>query len=169
MEKMNGDANITAISESLRAGVPRFVYVSTVENNLPDFFLRGYFHGKRRAEQALQDAYPRTGVILRPGMIHGTRNVPLPKSVLGVSELPLPLWALGKPLEMLLTLPPFKLARDNLPGMKALLAPPIARDSLARVAVAAATGGVDAVGPERVLSVNDIAREDRRLLETPPK
>ena len=41
MEKMNGDANINAISESLRAGVPRFVYISTVENNLPEFLLKG--------------------------------------------------------------------------------------------------------------------------------
>ncbi len=61
MEKINGDANINAISESLRSGsdfsvvysyvqlicvqkisgVPKFVYVSTVENNLPNFVLSG--------------------------------------------------------------------------------------------------------------------------------
>ena len=42
MEKMNGDANIIAVSEALNAGVQRFVYISTVENNLPDFVLKGY-------------------------------------------------------------------------------------------------------------------------------
>jgi ABC-type sugar transport system substrate-binding protein len=41
MEKVNGDANITAITEANKAGVPRFVYVSTVENNLPAFVLHG--------------------------------------------------------------------------------------------------------------------------------
>lgn len=82
-------------------GVPRFVYVSTVENNLPDFVLKGYFHGKRRTEEALIDAYPETGVILRPGFIHGTRDVPLPSKVLGMTnpvgdKVSLPLWAVGK-------------------------------------------------------------------------
>ena len=58
MEKVNGDANIRAISESLNAGrnitfqdikhliyviigIPRFTYVSTVESNLPSFILKG--------------------------------------------------------------------------------------------------------------------------------
>jgi hypothetical protein len=35
--------------------VERFVYVSTVENNLPEFVLKGYFHGKQRAEAAVLD------------------------------------------------------------------------------------------------------------------
>lgn len=37
----------------LNSGVERFVYVSTVENNLPDFVLKGYFRGKQRAEAAV--------------------------------------------------------------------------------------------------------------------
>ena len=41
MEQINGDANILAVSEALKAGVTRFVYLSTVENNLPDFVLKG--------------------------------------------------------------------------------------------------------------------------------
>ena len=48
MEKINGDANILAVSEALKAGVPRFVYISTVENNLPDFVLKGYVSQDRR-------------------------------------------------------------------------------------------------------------------------
>jgi hypothetical protein len=35
------------------AGVKNFVYVSTVESNLPSFVLKGYFNGKRRAEKAV--------------------------------------------------------------------------------------------------------------------
>lgn len=154
MQKVNGDANITAIRAAAAAQVPRFVYVSTVENNLPAFVLRGYFDGKRRTEQALLEAFPHTGVVLRPGFIHGTRQVPLG----GDKTLALPLWLLGKPLESLFSLPPVRLLRDNVPGMQAVLARPIARDDLARVAVAAATGAT----PAGVLSVDDIVREATR-------
>ena len=46
MEKINGDANILLASEALKVtDIKRFVYLSTVENNLPDFVLKGYFHG----------------------------------------------------------------------------------------------------------------------------
>ena len=43
MEKINGDANILACSKGLELKVPRFVYVSTVENNLPEFILKGTY------------------------------------------------------------------------------------------------------------------------------
>jgi nucleoside-diphosphate-sugar epimerase len=42
MEKINGDANINAVNACRQAGIQRFSYISTVENNLPDFILRGY-------------------------------------------------------------------------------------------------------------------------------
>jgi uncharacterized protein YbjT (DUF2867 family) len=102
MEKINGDANILAVSETLRAHIPRFVYISTVENNLPDFLLKGYFNGKRRTENALIDAFPMTGVVLRPGFIYGTRNIPLPSHLFFglqntfMDHISLPLWLLGK-------------------------------------------------------------------------
>jgi len=171
MEKINGDANITAISACLNAGVPRFVYVSTVENNLPEFVLKGYFHGKRRTEEALIDAYPETGVILRPGFIHGTRDVPLPPKVLGVTnplgdKLSLPLWAVGKPLELLFSLPPVLYARESIPGMQAILALPVSVQALARVAIAAAIGEAQ-VGPDRILSTKLIHKESDRLQEAP--
>lgn len=37
------------------------MYVSTVENNLPEFVLRGYFHGKQRAEAAVLEKCVREG------------------------------------------------------------------------------------------------------------
>ena len=46
MEKINGDANILLVNESAAAGVKKIIYVSTVENDLPEFFLRGYEHSK---------------------------------------------------------------------------------------------------------------------------
>ena len=41
MERINGDANILACSKGLELKVPRFVYISTVDNNLPEFILKG--------------------------------------------------------------------------------------------------------------------------------
>ena len=41
----------------------------------PGAVLRGYFEGKRHAEKVLLQSFPETGVALRPGFIHGTRNV----------------------------------------------------------------------------------------------
>lgn len=154
MERINGDANINAIQEAKRAGIPRFVYVSAVENNLPDFFLRGYFHGKRRTEEALLAAYPEHGVVLRPGFLHGDRKVTLPMSP-SHRQVNLPLWVLGKPLQGLFSLPPVQYLREAVPGMKAVLAPPIAVEDLAKAAVTAALGQLPL---PQVLDIEDILR-----------
>lgn len=138
MEKINGDANILAIEESLKAKVPRFVYVSAVESNLPDFVLPGYFRGKRRAEAALHEKFGDNGIVLRPGFIHGTRTVPVP----AVGDLHLPLWVVGKPLETIFSASPFRFVRDNVPGMQALLAQPVSVEDLAKVGVASAVGDI---------------------------
>lgn len=156
MEKVNGDANIAAIGAALSTGVPKFVFVSTAENNLPDFVLKGYFHGKRRAEQALLDAFPAVGagLVLRPGFIYGTRVVPLPAGVpMPTNKLHLPLGLLGKPMEMLFSLPPVKAVRNTVPGMQMLLAPPVSVQNVGRVAAAAALGD-DAVANVVTKKVN---------------
>lgn len=161
MEKINGDANINAIQTALKAGIPRFVYVSTVENNLPSFFLKGYFNGKRRAEKALLETYPQTGYVLRPGFIHGTRNVPLPSNPIAKS-LDIPLWVLGKPMEKIFNFAPIRLLRHSLPGLKAILAPPVSRENLGKVAVAAALGEIPSSNREAskgILTIEDIQRE----------
>ena len=41
MERMNGDANILAASEAICAKAKRFIYISTSENTLPEFVLKG--------------------------------------------------------------------------------------------------------------------------------
>ena len=70
----------------------------TIRNILLTTAEISYFNGKRRAEQALLDAYPDKGVVLRPGFIYGTRAVPLPAAVQPITgpELKIPLWLLGK-------------------------------------------------------------------------
>ena len=106
MEKINGDANLLLASEALKVtDIKRFVYLSTVENNLPDFVLKGYFNGKKRAEQAILDAYQNQAWILRPGFMYGTRDVPFnlrpPSPTSSSTEssgsiLSIPLWLLGR-------------------------------------------------------------------------
>jgi len=145
MEKINGDLNIRAVSESLKSGVKRFVYISTVENTLPSFVLHGYFNGKRRAEEAVLDSFPSAGAVLRPGFMYGDRQV---------GTVSIPLGLLGKPLEYFLSLPGAG-SLQNLPGMKAIFALPLPVESVGLVAAAAAMGkeGISLTG---VLSIPDI-------------
>ena len=54
-----------------------------------EFFLPGYFKGKRNAEQALFNLFPNSGVAVRPGFMHGTRqvgSVGIPLSAVGGSN-----------------------------------------------------------------------------------
>lgn len=45
------------------AGVPKFIYVSVHDYNLPEFALdSGYFKGKRRAEAEILNKYPSSGM-----------------------------------------------------------------------------------------------------------
>eukprot|EP00607_Mallomonas_marina_P010045 CAMPEP_0182419654 /NCGR_PEP_ID=MMETSP1167-20130531/4060_1 /TAXON_ID=2988 /ORGANISM="Mallomonas Sp, Strain CCMP3275" /LENGTH=218 /DNA_ID=CAMNT_0024594687 /DNA_START=134 /DNA_END=790 /DNA_ORIENTATION=- len=147
MERVNGDYNIKVVSEAIKAGVSRFVYVSTVENNLPSFVLRGYFNGKRRAEEAVLDGFPDTGTILRPGFMYGDRQV---------GPVTLPLGIVGRPLQSLLSLPGAS-TLQSLPGMKALLASPLPVQEVGLVAAAAAAGRKDlSLSLSGVLRVEDI-------------
>lgn len=51
--------------------------------------LKGYFQGKRDAEQELFEQYPETGVALRPGFIYGSRDVGSGTLPLGIVGAPL--------------------------------------------------------------------------------
>ncbi len=162
MEKMNGDANILAQKESVKQGVPRFVYISTVENTLPEFVLKGYFHGKRRAEQSLLDLYPdRTGIVLRPSFVFGTRDVSPTTQI--------PLGLLGAPLKAILGLPGFNHLK-HLPFMRAILACPVSVEDVGLVAAAAAAPPeallpfeVSTVTSESIIPEDDITKIAEKL------
>ncbi|CAI7869853.1 unnamed protein product, partial [Closterium sp. NIES-54] len=65
MERINGDATVVAVDAAKDCGVRKFVFVSVHDYNLPDFAKQnGYFNGKKRAETAVLDAFPNTGVVL---------------------------------------------------------------------------------------------------------
>jgi nucleoside-diphosphate-sugar epimerase len=135
MERINGTANEVAIAAAAAAGIPRFVFVSVHEYNLPGFVTGsiGYFTGKRSAERAVLASFPDGGYVLRPGFIYGKRLV-------GSQTLPLDL--VGRPLEAALEgglgrlLSPLR----SLPGSDVLLAPPVSVEAVAAAAVACAAG-----------------------------
>ena len=127
MEKINGDANCLAVSECLRENVPKFVFLSTVENNLPDVILKGYFNGKRRAENAVLDAYPDTGTVLRPSFIYGCREV---------GNISIPLGPVGKLLETVFQLPGINMLKSTIPGGRAIFATPVSVENVGLVAAA---------------------------------
>lgn len=138
MRKVNGDANVAAIDAAHVAGVKRFVYISAINFGFPSFILRGYYEGKKAAEDALRSKFPYGGVILRPGFIHGDRQV---------GRIKVPLGIVGGPLEMVL-----KNVRSasQIPLIGSLLLPPLKVTSVAKAAVRAAT---DNAVPPGVLDV----------------
>eukprot|EP00250_Pteridium_aquilinum_P001553 c11747_g1_i2 orf=228-1085(+) len=143
MRKVNGDANVSAIDAAYASGVKRFVYISAFNFGFPSFILRGYYEGKKAAEDALRAKFPYGGVILRPGFIYGDRQV---------GSIKVPLGILGGPLEMVL-----KNAKSasQIPVIGPLLAPPVKVTSVAKAAVRAAT---DNAVPPGVLDIWGINR-----------
>ena len=137
MRRVNGDANVAAICEAKRQGVPRFCYVSAQLPPLPavaeQALLAGYADGKRLAEAALFREYPQTGIALRPWVVYGDRKVS--------SLVTLPLGMVFGPLAALqkrvLSSGGRALAQTPLIGAAAL--PPNSVEAVAKAAVAAAT------------------------------
>ncbi|KAK1273937.1 hypothetical protein QJS04_geneDACA016437 [Acorus gramineus] len=143
MYKINGTANISAIRAAAEQGVKRFVYISATDFGLVNYLLQGYYGGKRAAEAELLAKFPYGGVILRPGFIHGTRQV---------GSMKVPLGVVGSPLEMIL-----QHARplNRIPLIGSLFTPPVNVTSVAKVAVRAAT---DIVFPPGIVDVYGILR-----------
>jgi len=77
-ERVNGDAGILVALEAERAGVDRFVYVSS--STTPPTVREAYIEAKRRAEAAVEDLEMGT-VILRPGPVYGTDQPHFPAVV----------------------------------------------------------------------------------------
>ncbi|EEC73398.1 hypothetical protein OsI_07649 [Oryza sativa Indica Group] len=53
MYKINGTANINAISVAAEKGIKRFVYVSAADFGFVNYLLQGYYEGKRATEAEL--------------------------------------------------------------------------------------------------------------------
>lgn len=143
MYKINGTANINAIRAAAEQGVKRFVYISAADFGVVNYLLQGYYEGKRVAETELLTKFPYGGVILRPGFIHGTRRV---------GSMKIPLGVIGSPLEMVLQ---YAKPLNQVPLVGPLFTPPVSVNSVAKVAVRAAT---DPVFPPGIVDVHGIRR-----------
>ncbi|XP_010461040.1 PREDICTED: uncharacterized protein At1g32220, chloroplastic [Camelina sativa] len=124
MKRINGEANVIAVTAAKDFGVPKFVLITVHDYNLPPFILSsGYFTGKRNAEAELLSKYPTSGVVLRPGFIYGKRKV---------NGIEVPLDLVGEPLDKIYGSAE-RLIRPlrALPASDLLLAPPVNVDDLA--------------------------------------
>ncbi|XP_010549947.1 PREDICTED: uncharacterized protein At1g32220, chloroplastic [Tarenaya hassleriana] len=142
MFKINGTANINAVKAAAEQGVKRFVYISAADFGIMNYLLRGYYEGKRATEAEILDKFSNRGIILRPGFIHGTRQV---------GRIKLPLSIIGGPLEMVLKHAKFL---TKVPLVGPLLIPPVKVTSVAKVAVHSATADLDF--PSGVIDVHQI-------------
>jgi len=131
MRAVNGDANIAIARAAAAGGVKRFVHVSAAEYGVIEGLIPGYFQGKRAADAEVARLFGSRGTVLRPGMVHGTRQA---------GPVQLPLWLLGAPLEAVGASQPGTALRAALGRFGGVLTPAIGVDT---VAVAAATGAGD--------------------------
>ncbi|KAG5524272.1 hypothetical protein RHGRI_031068 [Rhododendron griersonianum] len=133
LQRINGEANVVAVTAAKDYGIPKFIFISVHDYNLPSFLLSsGYFTGKRKAESEVLSKYPTSGVVLRPGFIYGKRRV---------DGFEIPLDLIGQPLERFLSATEnFTKPLSSLPGSDLFLAPPVSVDD---VALAAINGVVD--------------------------
>ncbi|XP_010478644.1 PREDICTED: uncharacterized protein At1g32220, chloroplastic [Camelina sativa] len=124
MKRINGEANVIAVTAAKDFGVPKFVLITVHDYNLPPFILSsGYFTGKRNAEAELLSKYPTSGVVLRPGFIYGKRKV---------NGIEVPLDMVGEPLDKIYgSAERFIRPLRALPASDLLLAPPVNVDDLA--------------------------------------
>ncbi|XP_059451633.1 uncharacterized protein At1g32220, chloroplastic-like isoform X2 [Corylus avellana] len=141
MHRINGTANINAIKAAAEQCVKRYIYISAADFGLINYLLKGYYEGKRATEKELLTKFPYGGVILRPGFIHGTRQV---------GRMKLPLSLIGAPLEMVLR---YAKALTRIPLVGPLFTSPVNVTSVAKVAVRAA---IDPSFPPGILDVYGI-------------
>ncbi|XP_011018488.1 PREDICTED: uncharacterized protein At1g32220, chloroplastic isoform X2 [Populus euphratica] len=132
MQRINGEANIVSVNAAKEFGIPKFIFISVHDYNLPSFVLStGYFTGKRKAESEVLSKYPNSGVVLRPGFIYGKRRV---------DGFEIPLDLIGQPAERILSaIENFTKPLSSLPASDLLLAPPVNVDDLALAVVNAVT------------------------------
>ncbi|CAM9898578.1 unnamed protein product [Laminaria digitata] len=139
MEKGNGDVNVAAASQAAKAKAGRFVYVSVshlVPEALGGVAFKGYFDGKKRAEEAIAASFPSTGVLIKPTFIYGGDYFGLTPP--RVSD------GYGSSIDALLSSGAIRAVAGISPGLiKVALSPPVSRDSVALACVAGAFGRLE--------------------------
>lgn len=140
--RINGDPTINVAAALFeRKAIEKLVFVSACDMQPANYVLSGYYQGKRAAERAMLENLGERAVVLRPGMIYGSRalsnGVKLPLGVIGA-----PLRMVFEPLQRLVPL--------------SILTPPVPVEEVAAAAVYAcgepAVHGVFDVKQIRTLS-----------------
>ena len=147
MRRICGESNVAVVEAAHDRGVPRMAFISAHDFGFPlRSALRGYYEGKDMAEDAMFARFPGgSGAALRPGMIHGTRHVPLPPPVAGLlarGSLPVPLSLVGQPLRAAMAV----LAPT--PTASGVLVPPVSAAAVGRAAVSSVLDPPPAGGPD---------------------
>ncbi|KAA8494432.1 Uncharacterized protein FVE85_2673 [Porphyridium purpureum] len=143
MRRICGDTNVSVARAAHEAGVPRFVFVSARMYAFQPAFMRGYFEGKKMAEQVAGELFGKDATILRPAFVYGARQISIPK--VNVS-LNVPLQLIGKPLHAFNQTQAAR-AVSKLGGpFELAFSPPTSVDDLSKCAVLGATGYLQAQG-----------------------
>ncbi|XP_024030500.1 uncharacterized protein At1g32220, chloroplastic isoform X2 [Morus notabilis] len=158
MQRINGEANLVAVDAAKDYGIPKFIFISVHDYNLPSFLLSSaYFTGKRKAESEVLSKYPNSGVVLRPGFIYGKRRV---------DGFEIPLDLIGEPLERILQATEnFTRPLSSLPASDLLLAPPVSVDDVALAVINAITDD-DFFGVYSIEQIKEAAQKVKVLSVT---
>ncbi|CAM9107263.1 unnamed protein product [Hapterophycus canaliculatus] len=153
MEKGNGDVNVQAAMQAAKGKTGRFVYVS-VSDLVPEAVggavFKGYFNGKSRAEKAIAESFPSTGVLIKPSFIYGGESFGLTPP--RVSD------GYGSGIDALLSSSPIRAIAGVSPGLiKVALSPPVSRDNVALACVAGALGRLQGTAFDGADEINDAA------------
>ncbi|CAN0003804.1 unnamed protein product [Laminaria digitata] len=167
MGLINGEANIKLVEAAADAGVKQFVFMSVHDYKAPPFIKRvGYFDGKRRAEKVVGELFGDKGVILKPALIYGERNVKLTGPNGQERMLNVPLQRIGGPLARLTATGVVKkIAESGLPLADVAWTQPLSVEAVGKSAVRCCLDGVENLGSRSkdsgdtvVLRVQDIAQ-----------
>ena len=123
-----------------------------------------YFHGKRRAEDSVLKS--KSGLVVRPSFMYGTRYVSLPNN----ATITIPLWLIGKPLEVILRLPGFNKLK-YIRGLRAIFSQPLSVEAVGDVIAHAAVYNTSFMPPDAknkwkmtsILNVDDILAYSENL------
>ena len=120
--RINGDATCNVAAAAVeRKSIEKVAFISAADMQPVNKIFSAYYYGKRQGEKAMKENLGDRHIIMRPGMVYGTRSC---------YNIPLPLGVIGKPLELL-----FNPLQQVCP--LTILTPPISVDNLAKATLEA--------------------------------
>ncbi|KVH88747.1 NAD(P)-binding domain-containing protein [Cynara cardunculus var. scolymus] len=141
MQRINGEANVIAVTAAKEYGIPKFILISVHDYNIPSFLLSsGYFTGKRKAESEIMEKVAAVNAV-KDDDFFGIFTINQIKEAAGgvkvkMADYEIPLDLIGEPLERFIrATTSFTKPLSSLPAVDRVLAPPICVDDVAVAAV----------------------------------